>query len=266
MIIDHDVHVHTNLSSCCHDVDMDAGAVIARAAELGLKTVGFANHMWDAAVPGATDWYASQDLEHILRIREQVPDDTQGVRVLVGCETEYCGGGKLGITPAAAERLDYVLIPHSHFHMKGFTVPEELRESADVAALLVRRFHEVVASGLASGVAHPFLTLGFEESLDRILALIPDEQFLDCFGRAAEADVSIEIHTGMFPALGRGKERHHSEETFLRILSLAKRAGCRFHFTSDAHKLDDLELVVRMEPYVAKLGIAPEDIHPLFRT
>jgi len=265
MLIDHDVHVHTNLSSCSHDPAMDAAAVIRRAAELGLTTVGFANHMWDAAVPGASDWYAPQDVNHVLSIREQVPADTRGVRVLVGCETEYCGGGKFGISPAAADRLDYVLIPHSHFHMKGFTVPAALREPRDVAAELVRRFDDVVASGLATGVAHPFLTLGFEEQLDEILALIGDEQFAGCFGRAAEANVSVEIHTGMFPALGRGKERCHCEETFLRVLSLARQAGCRFHFTSDAHRLADLDLTPKLAPYADRLGITPEDVHPMFR-
>jgi len=266
MLINHDVHIHTNLSSCSHDPAMDAAAVIERARRLGLTTVGFANHMWDSAVPGASDWYAPQDVDHVLSIREQVPADAGGVRILIGCETEYCGGGKFGISPAAAERLDYVLIPHSHFHMKGFTVPEDLRDPADVAAELVRRFHEVVDSGLATGVAHPFLTLGFEEGLDGILARIPDEQFLDCFARAAEAEVSIELHAGMFPGRDGDEKRGFTDETFLRIMSLAKRAGCSFHFTSDAHRLETIAEVLKLGPYAEELGLTSEDVHPVFRS
>jgi predicted metal-dependent phosphoesterase TrpH len=78
MLVDHDVHIHTNLSSCCHDPAMDAAAVIERARRLGLTTVGFANHMWDAAVPGASDCYAPQDVDHVL----------SSVRVLIG--PPYC--------------------------------------------------------------------------------------------------------------------------------------------------------------------------------
>ncbi len=265
MKIDHDVHVHTTLSSCHHDDRHTPANILPRAAELGLRTVGFANHMWDRAVPGASDWYARQDLDHVLSIREQIPADTGGVRVLIGCETEYCGGGKFGISPAAAERLDYVLIPHSHLHMIGFTTPPGgFAGPGEVADVLCRRFDEVVASGLATGVAHPFLALGWEEHADAIVAAIPDRRLLDCFGRAAEANVSIEIHTGMFPALGRDKERLHSEETFLRVLSLARQAGCRFHFTSDAHALADLALTPRLAPYADKLGLTEADIHPAF--
>jgi len=263
--IDHDVHIHTNLSSCSHDPTMDASAVIDRAARLGLGTVGFANHLWDRAVDGASDWYAPQDLDHVLSIREQIPAETRGIRVLVGCETEYCGGGKVGISPAAAERLDYVLIPHSHFHMPGFTVPADLSAPDDVARLLVRRFVEVLDLQLATGIAHPFLTLGFETTLGDILSRISDEQFSDCFGRAAEARVSIEVHREMFPGPD-GAEKGFDDETFLRILSLAKRAGCFFHFTSDAHHIDTMDTVLGLEPYTEALGITPEDIHPAFRS
>ena len=265
MIVDHDVHVHTNLSSCCHDPDFEPPAAVALAAELGLRTIGFANHCWDAAVGGASDWYAPQTIDHVLRAREQLPADTQGVRVLVGCETEYCGGGKFGISPAGAERLDFVLIPHSHFHMAGFTVPADLHRSEDVARLLVQRFDEVVASGLATGIAHPFVTLGFEDGLDAILSLISEQQYRDCFGRAAEAGVSVELHTGMFPSIA-GNQKGYTDETFLRIMGFAKDAGCAFHFTTDAHDLATLRNVVKLEPFAEKLGITAEDVSPAFRS
>ncbi|HUT01692.1 MAG TPA: hypothetical protein VM031_04510 [Phycisphaerae bacterium] len=264
MIIDHDVHVHTNLSSCCHDPEFTVAVAVEAAAEMGLRTLGIANHCWDAAVPGASDWYRPQDIDHVLSAREQLPAETGGVRVLIGCETEYCGGGKFGISPAGAERLDFVLIPHSHFHMAGFTVPTGLSRAEDVARMLVERFVEVVESGLATGIAHPFLTLGFEDGLDAILALIPDGQYEDCFGRAAEADVSVELHVDMFPSI-LGAERSWTDETFLRIMGFARRAGCRFHFTSDAHDLPRLRSVVKLQPFADQLGLTDADLHPAFR-
>ena len=181
MIIDHDAHVHTVQSACCGDPAATAANVIARAAETGLKTIGFANHLWDRAVPGASDWYAPQDLEHVLTIRQEIPADTRGVRVLVGCETEYCGGGKVGISREAARQLDFVLIPFSHTHMKGFVVPASTT-AADLPALLTQRFREVVGLGLATGIAHPFVPLAFMDHLDEIMAAVTDGDLEDCFG------------------------------------------------------------------------------------
>jgi histidinol phosphatase-like PHP family hydrolase len=263
VIVDHDAHVHTTLSACCHDEALTPANAIALAAEIGLRTIGFANHMWDAAVPGASDWYAPQDLAHVLEIRRQIPADTRGLRVLVGCETEYCGDGRVGISPAAAEKLDFVLVPASHFHMPGVTVPAPLRRPRDVAELLVQRFREVVALGLATGIPHPFVALGYEDWSQEVLSLIPDEELLACFGAAAEAGVSVEMHVDMFS--GTGAPRPYPDETFLRVMSLAKRAGCFFHFTSDAHELAGIRRVSRLEPYARQVGITPDDILPLFR-
>jgi histidinol phosphatase-like PHP family hydrolase len=292
MIVDHDIHVHTKLSACCSDPLATPANAIARAADAGLKTIGFANHLWDRAVPGAGkwyDWYAPQDLDHVLGTRKEIPADTRGVRVLVGCETEYCGDGKVGISPDAARQLDYVLIPFSHTHMNGFVVPDGTT-AGDLPALLTRRFREVVALGLATGIAHPFYPLGFGEHIDEIMAAVSDADLEDCFGRAAEARVSIEIHAGMFPGRKSGDSPHFQktengdsprfsgsprspgprsaglhDETFLRVLGIAKRMGCLFHFGSDAHDLSGVGGVRRLEPYARQLGITRQDILPLLR-
>ena len=264
MIVDHDIHVHTKLSACCSDPAATPFNAIARAADAGLKTIGFANHLWDRAIPGASDWYSPQDLAHILSIRKEIPADTRGVRVLVGCETEYCGGGKVGISPEAARQLDYVLIPFSHTHMNGFVVPDGTT-AGDLPALLTRRFREVVTLGLATGIAHPFYPLGFGEHIDEIMAAISDADLEDCFGRAAEARTSIEFYLGMFPGPGGSKSGGLHDETFLRVLGIAKRMGCLFHFGSDAHDLSGVGGVRRLEPYARQLGITREDILPLLR-
>ena len=268
MIIDHDVHLHTTLSSCCDDKRQTPAVVLERARRLGLKTVGFANHLWDPAVPGPSDWYIPQTLDHVLEIRRQLPADTGGLRVLIGCESEYCGGGKVGITRAGAAKLDYVLIPAHHFHMPGFTVPADLRQAGSdvVAELVAQRFDELVALGLITGVAHPFVVLGFLDRLDDILSRIPDERFLDSFGRAAAAGVSIEMHAGMFPGPHPPAGHAYGDETFLRIMSLAYRAGCRFHFGSDAHDPEAMDGILKLGEYADMIGIDVDDVHPAFRS
>ena len=257
-MIDHDLHVHTTLSSCCHSDDATPEAILRRAADAGLKTIGFADHLWDSAVEGASEWYAPQDMDHILQIRERIPEDTFGVRVLIGCETEYLGGGRVGISPESAARLDFVLVPVTHFHMKGYVVPEALSAPADVAALMVERFREAAMLDVVTGIAHPFMPLGSGDTLDEILDCISDSACVDCFGLAAERGVSVEVHLGMARESGDGP--------FVRILALAKQAGCVFHFASDAHSLDGIGSVSRLEPLAAEVGITPEDILPLARS
>lgn len=263
-IVDHDLHVHTFLSTCCSDPQATPEKILARAAEVGLRTVGFADHMWDRRVPGASEWYRPQSYEHIRRIREHLPADTRGVRVLVGCETEYCGRGKVGISPEVAEQLDFVLVPMSHLHMRGFTTPPWVLTSQEVADKMVRLFNEVVELETATGIAHPFLPLGYKIHTERILSLISDNQFADCFGRAAERGISLEITTSFFPSLGGGSNDFR-DETFGRVLSLAKQAGCVFHFASDAHGLARIGRVLELEPYLRTLGITREDLTPLVR-
>ncbi len=263
--IDHDVHVHTTLSACCGDLNATPANIIARAAQAGLKTIGFADHLWDSAMPGAMDWYRPQDLPHVLQTRALLPADCRGVRVLVGCESEYCGDGKVGISSQAASQLDFVLLPISHFHMRGFVVPADLHAPDAIARLLVTRFNQAVGLGLATGIAHPFFPLGHEARLDEIHSLISDDVFAAGFARAAANGVSIEISTIMFPdCCGQGAA--FKDETFLRMLRIAKRNGCCFHFASDSHELAGIGRVLKLAPVADELGLAEQDIHPRFRS
>ena len=263
MRVDHDLHVHTSLSACCADGQSTPAKIIQRAADTGLRLIGFADHMWDRTRPGASDWYRPQDLDHVVRTRELIPEDTCGVRVLVGCESEYCGDGKVGISPEAAAELDFVLLPMSHLHMKGFVEPPGTDTARDVADLMVRRFREVVGLGLATGIAHPFLPCGHVDEVDEIIGCIADGQFTECFGLAADAGVSIEITLGFFPGCRGPEPDGFHDDTFLRVLSLAKETGCRFHFASDAHRLDGIGDVRKLVPYVNALGLTRADITPL---
>jgi histidinol phosphatase-like PHP family hydrolase len=265
VIVDHDLHIHTSLSECSCDPLATPHNIIARAASLGLRTIGLADHMWDRRVPGASPWYRPQTYERLAQLRNHITDDTRGVRVLLGCETEYCGGGKVGISPEVAERLDFVLIPMSHFHMAGFVRPPSIQAPAGVASLLLERFDEAVGLGLATGIAHPFLPLGFKQMTDEILSLVSDSRLLESFGRAAEHGVSQEVSVSFFPGITGGELPGFHDETFLRVLALAKQAGCVFHFASDTHTLEGVGDSLSLEPYAEAAGIGPDDILPLAR-
>lgn len=121
----HDIHTHTLFSSCCTDPAATVEAYVRRAAELGHRIFGISDHLWDETVPGASAWYAGQSVPYVLEAKNCIPKDTGGVKVLFGAETEYCGmSDTLGITAESAKHFDYILVPHTHTHMKNFTMAE----------------------------------------------------------------------------------------------------------------------------------------------
>ena len=263
--IDHDLHVHTFLSSCSDDPQAVPEKMIAQAARSGLKTVGFADHLWDKNAPGASEWYRPQDFEHISQIRAQLPAANHGIRVLIGAETEYIGQGKVGITPEVATQLDFVLVPMSHFHMEGFVRPAEIHQPSEVAGLMRDRFAEVVELEVATGIAHPFLPCGFTDHTDEIIGALSDAELTDLCGGAAEKGISLEITIGAFPSLNQGETEGFHDETFLRVYRLALQSGCVFHCASDTHSLARMGYVRRLEPFIHQLGLTEENFHPLVR-
>ena len=124
MQIRHDIHTHTLLSLCCNDPEATVQAYVRRAAELGHTIFGISNHLWDEKVSGANDWYQKQMINYGLAARDSIPADTCGMRVMIGVETEYYAmTDTLGMLAETATRFDYVLVPHSHVHMKGKVCP-----------------------------------------------------------------------------------------------------------------------------------------------
>ena len=61
--IDHDLHIHSQLSLCSGDPGQNTAAIFAYGVKNGLKTLCLTDHMWDPAVPGASGWYAAQSYE-----------------------------------------------------------------------------------------------------------------------------------------------------------------------------------------------------------
>ena len=122
----HDVHVHNYLSSCSPDNQATAAAMIAAAKELGIRLMGFANHTWDESVPlpAPSSFYKRQSMAFQRQIRTEIPADLGDLKVLIGAETEYCGMyDVLGMGKEAALELDFLLIPHTHVHMRNFVMP-----------------------------------------------------------------------------------------------------------------------------------------------
>jgi histidinol phosphatase-like PHP family hydrolase len=256
--IDHDLHVHTYLSACCHDEDQRCASILPKAAAAGLKTVGFADHVWTNPDEEPSDWYRPQDASQIARLREELAGVDTDVRVLVGCEGETVAPGRFGITPEIVEQVDFVLLPCNHLHMTGFVQQPESEEPRAMAEHVLAMFRSAAASGMATAIPHPLKPLGREpEMFDAVIAAMSDAELLDAFGIAAEHNVAMEITRGFVPPEDGPT---WSIETPLRFLSLARQAGCKFIFASDAHALEIVGAVADIRPIVDALGLTAEDV------
>jgi histidinol phosphatase-like PHP family hydrolase len=203
------------------------------AKENGLNTICLTDHFWDETVDGASGWYSKQDYGHI-EAAKPLPQ-AEGIRFMFGCETELNASLTLGISEEKYSLFDFIIIPTTHFHMKGYTLSAEEASSAENRAKAwVKRLDAVLNMSLPFhkvGIAH--LTCGLiaptrEEYLE-VLRLIPEDEMRRLFNRAAKLGVGIELNASdMNFAEGEA-------ETVLRIYKIAKECKCKFYLGSDAH-------------------------------
>jgi len=258
--------MHTYLSRCSNDPDFLPPAIIKHSKTNGIKLLGFTDHFWDKSMPGGdNNVYRNQDYAHVTKIHEMMPDEIDGIKILFGCETEYYGKGRIGISKETAAKFDFVIAPTNHT-LTFYADEEGLETPQQLARELVKRFKEVLTFDVATSICHPFLPLGFMEIGDKILNTMSREELNECFSMAKEKGVSIELNSCTFASnYDRGTDGF-TDDSFLRIFIIAKEAGAKFHFGSDAHSLDDIDRLMKLEKYINILGITEEDINPLFRT
>ena len=132
--LDHDLHIHTRLSSCSRHPEQTTENILKYALKLGLGTICVTDHYWDETLPGASGWYEPQNTAHI---RQSLPlPQAQGVRFLFGCETELSRDLRVGVSRERFDEFDFVIIPTTHLHMTDFTVTGT--ETAEERAAVVK--------------------------------------------------------------------------------------------------------------------------------
>lgn len=260
----YDLHVHTYLSACCSARDeQQPAAILARAHAMGLAAIGFSDHIWANPAIEPCDWYRPQNGPHVQRLRDDLAAVADSpVRALVGCEADTIAPGRFGLIPEFAAPFDHVLLSCSHFHMKGFVEQPADDTPAAVGRHLLKFFRSAVQSGLPTAIAHPFLPFGFTTQFEAAIASISDEEFADAFGLAARAGVALEITTSFLPPDPPSAPGGWRLETPARFLRLAREAGCRFTFGSDAHNAAQQQRLPHLAPLIAEAGITLTDILP----
>jgi histidinol phosphatase-like PHP family hydrolase len=230
----------------------------------GYRKIGFADHVWNSDNVSPSKFYLSQNGKEHLKMHKYIHSRKWEIEVLVGCEAEMKAPGIFGITPKLKEKLDYVTMATDHFHMKNFVLQPVEETPAGLARHMLEFFVSAAKSGLPDILVHPFFPYGYIEFYDAAVISLSDAELIDAFSVAASNNIGIEINKCYLP--NPQHERFFSLETPLRILTLAKKAGCKFTLGSDAHTLDGFEVLDKLQSLAKSLDLREKDIHPLART
>lgn len=257
-----DIHIHTNLSSCARP-DAVFERYVENAPKDGINVLGFSNHLWDSAkIEGVSQWYAPQNLEHVLQLKGQLPvsREINGIKLLFGCETEFTWEGKLCLAEESFECFDYILVPHSHTHMVAVAPRELIADSKLHAKFLMDSFMRLVTHPLANritSVAHPFVPGTRYAIYNEVQSLIPDTYLFEAFQAANENGVAIEVN-GSCLVYQEPWEIPNCE--YVRIYSIAHACGCKFTYGSDSHSSDNDRQLKLVEKFLDQCGITDSEM------
>lgn len=249
----HDVHLHIQKGKT-------PSSYLEISKSFGTEILGITEHLWDIAnIPTSNPYYQDKTLESVLNLRKDSPQ-SHTPKLLWGCETEYAATiPQVGICPPQSELLDYIVVPHSHFFLPGFTFPASLSQPSEIADYMKKTFLEVASLPVATVIAHPFdpTASHFQQQdfLESIFQFLPDSILSKCFSLAAKNNKIIEINLGSFV---HGLRNPLYQKTYLSMFAIAKQAGCRFCLASDAQRPEDLS---RLSPENAQFIIESLDLH-----
>lgn len=266
MIIDHDLHVHTILSSCCHDSFQTPRNIIEYYEHTDVRLVGFADHVWQNPAISPNEWFSDQGPVRLNATIKAMKRLNSPIKILRGCEADTLGPGRCSITRKFAETLDYVILATNHFHFVDLVMQPEYPTPRGIAEHMAMMFLAGVDSGLATIIPHVFIPMGYGDLYDQSVAAISDQRFLNLFGRAAEKNIAIEITLAYLPPPEESPRHSWSLETPVRVLSLARDAGCKFTFGSDAHHFSCLRQLKQLNILTDAIGIDESHLHPISRT
>lgn len=270
MHITHDLHIHTALSFCGKDEALVENYV-AQASALGLKKLGFTDHMWDSAVPGMPWWYRQTDIqnvEHVLQLQSVLEQYRgRGAELLMGCEAEYDYPGRgVALTEAAAEQFDFIIASSSHTHNvmpKAFYDPPRRH-----AEFMLQAYEDMLRSPVSryfTAMAHPFHAVccpyGYAPAMDAI----SDDEYRRVFDLTAQKGIAVEINLKCVLGLHAEHLPCLEQQPHLRMFRIAKECGCRFTFGTDCHWPGAQQLISHASVVADALGLSEQDIHPLAR-
>lgn len=253
-VIDHDYHIHSNLSYCSHDPLHVKENILDYAVKNNLKKIIITDHYWDSAIKNTHEFYDTQDYSNISKILP-LPQ-SEGVEFKFGCETDMDTEMNIGIPKERYDDFHFIIVPTTHFNL-FVTNNETLEERAEI---YVKRFNKFLESDLPFhkvGLAHATVPGLSEDGFDKhikIIEMISDKTFIDLFKGCKEKGCGVELNMPIF------KYEKDDLNKILRPYIIAKDCGCKFYFGSDAHSLSDFDdSIQKFEYLVSLLNLTEED-------
>lgn len=240
-----DLHVHTELSSDARRNSL--GTVVSAAAALGFREIGITDHV-QAASGGAPGFERAPDpVEGHQELAGRVRAGRWPLRVLVSWEVDYFDGGRYSFEPSRDLRsLDYVLLGHHYCgHVRSLG-------DRELARYLLRIHLEMAAEPYADILAHPFY-LSPPERHGPVLRCISDRELEQFFLSARGHGKAIEVTSWQFTA------SHRDVDQSRRVYAVARRCGCSFVLSSDAHAPEQIGDGMRCAFVLRSLGFRMSD-------
>lgn len=233
---DHDYHIHSTISPCCHDENQTPENILKYAKENGLTKICLTNHLWDENVKSPAEWNPKQQFKCLTEALP-LPQD-ENIDFLFGAEADMDYEFNVGVSEERYDKFDFIIIPTTHLHLAGNTVKEKIQTPEEASEIWVKRLEDLLKKDLPwhkTGIAH--LTCGhiFKGRTAEVIKLLADEKLYELFNDCANKRVGIELN---MKTLFLSQEE---KDILLHPYYIAKDCGCKFYLGSDAHKTEALK-------------------------
>lgn len=230
-IADHDFHIHSTVSRCCHDENQTPEAILNYANECKFDKICLTNHFWDNNIKSEAEWIDEHDFSHVSSVLP-LPDD-DNVKFLFGCETDMDYNNVLGISKERFDDFDFIIVATTHLHLEGNTVRTKITTPEEAAFHWADKLEHLLSKDLhfrKIGIAH--LTTGhiLKNRTAEALSLISDSTMYSLFSECSRKGAGIELNVKTIDMTDEQKD------VFLRPYFIAKECGCKFYLGSDSHK------------------------------
>lgn len=234
-IADHDFHIHSTVSPCCHDEKQTPEVILEYAKQNGFNKICLTNHLWDENVESEAEWHEGQRFSCLKSVLP-LPQD-KNVKFLFGAEADMDYNFVVGVSEERFNEFDFVVIPTTHMHLAGNTVRTKIETPEEAAKIWVIRLQELLKKDLPwnkIGIAH--LTCGhiLKNRTTEVIKLIPEKIMYDLFEDCSKKGVGIELNIKTLSMVEEDKK------ILLRPYHIAKDCGCKFYLGSDSHKTSAL--------------------------
>lgn len=194
-IADHDFHIHSTVSRCCHDENQTPEAILNYANECKFDKICLTNHFWDKNVKSEAEWIDEHDFSHVSSVLP-LPYDNN-VKFLFGCETDMDYNNVLGISKERFDDFDFIIVATTHLHLDGNTVRTKITTPEEAAFHWADKLEHLLSKDLPFrkiGIAH--LTTGhiLKNRTAEALSLISDSTMYSIFSECSRKGAGIELN------------------------------------------------------------------------